>query len=101
MAGDKQKYTDAMRHAKGPNQPPGGSTNVNGRIPSTRTRQVIVNIATPNFDDDSEHDDYDSTHEEDDEMILFLSQHYKDEYELSTTYSTNCAHLSSSIWLHE
>jgi hypothetical protein len=57
LRSDKNKYSDAMRKAKGPNHPPGGSTKVNGQDP-TRPRKVDANLMAQADDDNrSEYDD--------------------------------------------
>ncbi len=94
MASDKQKYNEAMRRTKGPNHPPGGCTKVNGQVPSDRTRQVAANMAASYFDDDFEDDNHYPSMGEDDETMLFLFQHEKDEYDASTAYSTTEATAS-------
>ena len=55
LAGDKQKYNAAMRRATGPNQPPGGSTKVNGQVPPKQTKMVSANVATTFDLDEDEH----------------------------------------------
>jgi hypothetical protein len=57
LRSDKKKYNDAMRRAKDPNHPPGGSTKVNGQDP-TRPRKVVANLMAQADDDNhSELDD--------------------------------------------
>jgi hypothetical protein len=96
MASDKQKCTDALRRTKGPNHPPGGSTKVDGQVPSTRTRQVTANMAASYFDDDFGDDNHDLSMgvDDDDETMLFLSHNDKDAYDASTAYSTTEATAS-------
>jgi len=45
LAADTRKYTAAMRRATAPDQPPGGSTKVNGQVPSKQTKTVNANVA--------------------------------------------------------
>ena len=75
LAADKAKFTAAMRAATGPNNPPGGSTKVNGQHASTtKTKTVTANIAHQ-IHNHREGDEYDMSDNEDDydETTAFLT----------------------------
>jgi hypothetical protein len=75
LAGDKTKFTNEMRRAKGPNNPPRESTNINGQKASAAPRRISANVA---FDSDqeaaSEHGEYDNNDSSgDEETAAFLA----------------------------
>jgi hypothetical protein len=70
LAGDKKKYTPAMRRAQGPKDPPGGSTKVNKQVVSASPRTVTANMAYKQ--------EYMSDSDDDDETTAFLAQIMKD-----------------------
>ncbi len=75
LAGDKTKFTNEMRRAKGPNNPPGGSTKVNGQKTSAKPRRVTANVAfETNQEPVSDAEDYGyDDNSEDDETATFLA----------------------------
>jgi ribosome-associated translation inhibitor RaiA len=44
LSGDKKQFTAEMRRSKGPTHPPGGSTKVNGQVPSKAPKTVTANM---------------------------------------------------------
>ena len=59
LAGDKAQFNAAMRAATGPNNPPGGSTKVNGQeVSTTKTKKVSAHVAydEDDADDNGEYD---------------------------------------------
>jgi hypothetical protein len=94
LAGDKQKFNAAMRRATGPNQPPGGSTKVNGQQPKTVTANM-ASYVTGDHESDYE-DDWDQQNDQQndddsafDETAVFLANVlYGDDKTYSTTKAT-------------
>ena len=76
LSGDKKQFTAEMRRSKGPKYPPGGSTKVNGQVPSKTPKTVAANMVchVDHEDDTDTAIDYD---EEDDgifdETTAFLA----------------------------
>ena len=73
LAGDKEKYTAAMRRATGPANPPGGSNKVNGQVPSKQTKMVSANVATSYDLDEDEISDHDDNSDFDETAIFLAS----------------------------
>ena len=94
LAGDKQKFNAAMRRATGPNQPPGGSTKVNGQQPKTVTANMASSVTGGHESDDEDDWDQqnDQQHDDDtsfDETAVFLANVlYGEDKSYSTTEAT-------------
>jgi hypothetical protein len=71
LAGDKKKFTAAMRNAKGPKNPPGGSTKINGQAVPTTPKTVTANMAHQLEEEQQSEQMSDSDY--DDETATFLA----------------------------
>jgi hypothetical protein len=60
MAGDKTRFTPAMRNATSSSQPPGGSTKILGRDAQCGSREVTANCVSPAPDLTPTSPDYDN-----------------------------------------
>ncbi len=92
LSGDKQKYSNAMRKASGPNDIPGGSTKVNGQIATNTTNKVKANLVEITRDQyDADEDDLQNDEDaEQHETAMFLQ---------SVLSSTNETRLNESGYL--
>jgi hypothetical protein len=92
LSGDKQKYSNAMRKASGPNDTPGGSTKVNGQIATNTTNKVKANLVEITCDQyDADEDDLQNYEDaEQHETAMFLQ---------SVLSSTNNTSLDESGYL--